>query len=136
VLTDELVQLAGDDRELVGVLAHELGHIEQRHALRSVLQKSALSLAVSLFTGDVSSSFAAALPSFLLEARYSREFEREADAFAVEKLRAAGIDPAHLARMLERLRAHAGEPDHPLIGYLQTHPPTPERIDAIRRAGR
>src|SRR5258706_60274 len=34
VLTDELVKLADDDRQILAVLAHELGRIRQRHALR------------------------------------------------------------------------------------------------------
>ena len=40
VLTDELVASAASEEELVAVLAHELGHIRHRHALRGVLQNS------------------------------------------------------------------------------------------------
>ena len=132
VLTDELVQLAEDDREIIAVLAHECGHLAQRHAVRGLLQNSAFALAVSWFTGDLSTGFGASLASFLFEARYSRDFEREADRFAVERLRAARIDPAFLARMLERIAAKAGATKTALPGYLSTHPPTPERLEAIR----
>ncbi|MGH7955882.1 MAG: M48 family metalloprotease, partial [Opitutaceae bacterium] len=61
----------------------------------------------------------------------SREFEREADAHAVEQLRRAGIPPARLASMLERLASTHLEIDSRALGYLSTHPPTPERIQAI-----
>ncbi|MGI8747490.1 MAG: M48 family metallopeptidase, partial [Deinococcus sp.] len=37
-LTDELVRLARGDAELMGVLAHELGHVEHRHAMQGVYQ--------------------------------------------------------------------------------------------------
>ncbi|HEX2854638.1 MAG TPA: M48 family metallopeptidase [Opitutaceae bacterium] len=133
VITDELVKLTEDDREIVGVLAHECGHIQHRHALRGVLQNSAVFVVIALITGDVSSAtaFGGALPAYLLQSRFSREFEREADAYAVEKMRAASIDTAVLARMLERLAETHGEKNSKVLGYLGTHPPTPERIQAI-----
>ena len=52
--------------------------------------------------GDVS-ALAAAAPAALLNARYSRDLEREADAYAVRALRAVGIAPTRLADMLERM---------------------------------
>lgn len=136
VITDELVRLAGDDREILGVLAHECGHVRHRHALRGVLQNSAVFVVIALATGDVSSAtvFGGALPTFLLQNRFSREFEREADAHAVATLRQAEISPGHLATMLQRLAKSHGEGSSTLLGYLRSHPPTPERIEAIERA--
>ena len=133
VFTDGLVELAINDQEIVAVLAHECGHLEQRHALRSVLQNSAAFVALALVTGDVSSAtaFGGALPAFLIQNRFSREFEREADAHAVTVLRRAGIDPAHLATMLGRLSKTTGDSGTEMLAYLSTHPPTPERIEAI-----
>ena len=133
VITDDLVTMAENDAEIVGVLAHECGHIVHRHALRAVLQNSAVFVVIALITGDVSSAtaFGGALPTYLLQSRFSREFEREADAHAVEQLRKAEITPAHLATMLQRLAATQGEGDSAILGYLRTHPPTPERIQAI-----
>lgn len=134
VLTDELIFLAEDDSEILAVLAHECGHLAQRHALRSVLQNSAVFVLVALVTGDVSSATAvgSALPAYLLQSKFSREFEREADAHAVSVLRRADLDPALLATMLERLtKSHGGASDSKILGYLGSHPPTPERIEAI-----
>ncbi len=133
VLTDELVFLAADDREIVAVLAHECGHVAHRHALRAVLQNSAVFVVLALVTGDASSAtaFSGALPAFLLQNRFSREFEREADTYAVDTLRRGGLDPAHLATMLERLTKGHGVTDSKALNYLSTHPPTPERIEAI-----
>lgn len=137
VITDDLVKLAENDQEIVGVLAHECGHIVHRHTLRAVLQNSAVFVVIALVTGDISSAtaFGGALPAFLLQNRFSREFEREADAYAVEQLRKGGINPAFLATMLQRLAATHGENDSRVLGYLRTHPPTAERIQAIE-AGR
>jgi predicted Zn-dependent protease len=134
VISDELVLLAEDDREIVAVLAHECAHVRHRHVLRAVLQNSAVLVIFALVTGDASSTaaFGGALPAFLLQSKFSREFEREADADAVEKLRAAGLDPAHLATILGRLSASHGENDSAIPGYARSHPPTPERINAIK----
>lgn len=133
VITDELVMLAKDDHEIIGVLAHECGHIQHRHALRAVLQNSAVFVVIALVTGDVSSATAVggALPAYLLQSRFSREFEREADGHAVDMLVKAKIEPKHLARMLERLAESHGDHGTGMLDYLRTHPPTPERIQAI-----
>lgn len=138
VITDDLVFLAPDDDELLGVLAHECGHVQERHALRAVLQNSAVFVVIALVTGDVSSAtaFGGALPAYLLQNRFSREFEREADDHAVATLRAAGISPRHLADMLERLAKAHDEQDSALLGYLRSHPPTPERIRRIKEQSR
>ncbi len=134
VISDELVLLAEDDREIVAVLAHECAHVRHRHVLRSVLQNSAVVVVFALVTGDAASTaaFGGAVPTWLLQSRFSREFEREADADAVARLRAAGLDPAHLAAILGRLAHTHGEEKSSLPGYARSHPPTPERINAIK----
>jgi Zn-dependent protease with chaperone function len=145
VITDELIKLAGDDAEIIGVVAHECGHVHHRHILRSVLQNSAVVVVLTLVTGDVSSTTAlgGAVPVFLLQSKFSREFEAESDAYAVELMQRAGVPTKHLAVMLERLEAshlHGphGEDGHGEDGgvtdYIGTHPPTRERVQAIRDA--
>lgn len=138
VFTDQLVKLAGHDEELLGVLAHEMGHVDRRHGLRQALQGSALGLVVMTVTGDVSSvsSLVTALPVLLTELGYSRDFEYEADHFAAGMLARHDIDPAQLGKLLARLESAArqcaeGEPceegESGWTTYLSTHPPTAER---------
>lgn len=129
VLTDELAALATRDEELLGVLAHEVGHVVHRHALRSVLQSTAVTLIVAFAMGDVVSltSLAAALPTMLVEAKFSRDFEREADEYALDFLRGRKLSPRPVAAILKRLAAHQGEGGQAL-SYLSSHPATEERI--------
>jgi Zn-dependent protease with chaperone function len=138
VVTDALVALAEDDAEIIAVLAHEAGHVERRHGLRLVFQSSFLALALTWFVGDVGTLLAGA-PAALMEAKYSRDLEREADAYAVSVLRANDISLQHLVRMLERLDASAREaPAGTRLGvldYLSSHPVTSERLEAIRGGG-
>ena len=134
VVTDGLVELAKADEEVIAVLAHEVGHVERRHGLRLVLQNSLLSLAVAWFVGDPG-SLSAAAPTVLLEAKYSRDVEREADAYAVALLDANGIARRHFAQILARLEQARpqGESDgRGVSSYLSTHPVTAERLDALR----
>ena len=147
VFTDQLVKLAKNDEELLGVFAHETGHVAGRHAMRGILQQSALAAVIVAVTGDVStvSSFAAAAPVFLVQTGYSRDFEREADDFAVARLREAKIDPKHFADMLARLEESRHKRDDqnsagktakkddgsPFGDYLSTHPATAERLKRI-----
>ena len=147
VFTDQLVRLAKNDEELLGVFSHEVGHVARRHAMRGILQNSALAAVIVAVTGDVSSvsSFVAAAPAFLVQTGYSRDFEREADDFAVARLREANISPVHFANLLARLEdsrlsqagkkkrgATAGQGEAPLNDYLSTHPATAERLKRIK----
>ena len=132
VMTDELVALADDDRQLVAVLAHELGHMRQRHALRSVLQNSTAAVLFAVAVGDLTSvtSFAAALPTMLLQAKYSREFETEADEFALAYLAKKGIAPDAFSALLERLQRAEGATAG--LDYFSTNPATRERVERSR----
>lgn len=142
VLTDQLVKLAdknqAHDEEIIGVLAHELGHASERHALRQLLQGSIVAVVMTWYLGDVSSLLAAA-PTALLQTRYSRDFERQADAYAANLLQANGISPLHLAQMLEKLENSQHEKNEspaknkPQLGeYFSTHPETSKRIQALK----
>ena len=153
VMTDELVKLAGDDMELASVMAHEAGHVQGRHGLRYLLQNSLTVLVVSAAIGDVAaiSSLAATAPTLLINAKYSRDFEREADDATVRYLTSRGISPQKFADMLgrlegdfERKRKEAAEtgknaeeekgsaqPKKKALraeSYLSSHPPVEERI--------
>lgn len=139
MLTDELVELADNDQALMAVLAHELTHIRNRHALRGLLQSSASALILASVTGDISSitAIAATLPAMLAEARYSRNFEREADDGAVQWLHAQQLPARPYAELLAKLQAQlavkSGAPPEKegVRNYLSTHPDTAERIRRI-----
>lgn len=129
VLTDELVALAQNDDELIAVIAHEIGHLVHRHSVRMAMQSSALALILAAVTGDPfsSSTLAATLPTLLLHARYSQEFEHEADDYAYGYLVAHEIPTRAFADILQRLGGAESEPG--VEQYLSTHPATSERME-------
>lgn len=109
VMTDQLVHLLhGQDDAILGVLAHELGHVRHRHGMRSVIQVGVMGTVTSLIVGDFSSVVAGA-PVLLGQMAYSRGFEREADDEAIAILQASGRSPEAMVVLFERL-ARASRP--------------------------
>lgn len=129
VVTDALVRLARHDEEVLAVLAHELGHVQHRHSLRLALQSIGAGVILVAVTGDIGSvsDLAAGLPSLLLQSGYSRDMEREADAYALAWLKIACIPTHHFSNILSRL---AKDPASK-TGLLDSHPGTQERGHAF-----
>ncbi len=135
VLTDEMLQLskqlgAVGDQALLGVLAHELGHVAKRHSLRQVVQATALTALISVWTGDLS-PIVVGMPAAIAELKYSRDFENEADQYAIERLHSAGIDPRPTGQLFSLLLDKEGGASNSI---LSTHPPTAERVKRFEQA--
>lgn len=133
VVFDELVELAGDDERVLGVLGHELGHVVNRHSTRQLLQALGTGALAGLVWGDFS-TVAANVPVVLGVMRYGRAFENEADAYAIAFLRANNLSPRPLYEFFVRVQGldekrRVGEiPD-----FLSTHPDPYTRIERMRR---
>ena len=129
VLTDEMVALLEDRPDtLVGVLAHELGHVRHRHGMQMVVQASLLSGMTALVLGDVS-GLLAAVPVVLAQSAYSRDAEQQADEEAARALKAAGLSPTVMVALFERIAAER-ERKH-MVGLpiaLADHPADADRI--------
>lgn len=132
VVTDELVELAGDDTEMiVGVLAHEIGHVELEHSLRQIYRAAGVAGLIMMIGGDISSGAEDVLVqgAGLLSLSYSRGAESAADRHSVELMQKAGRDPTAIARFFDLLEDKLD--DHGDTSILSTHPGTPERRKAI-----
>jgi len=140
IFTDEMVRLARSDDELLAVLAHEAGHVAHRHGVQRIIQDSLLAFAISAVTGDVSgtSQLFLGLPVVLTELAYSREFEREADRYALRQLQAQAKSPRHFANLMRRLeqqeKARDPERQQRWSTYLSTHPETADRLREFDQA--
>lgn len=133
VMTDEMAAFVQSDDEFLSVAAHELAHLERRHALRSVIQNAGVFAVLTLLTGDMTAlgSAASALPVFLVESRYSRRFEEEADEMGARRLRAAGRPLTAAVTFMERLAER--HPRQSETTFLSTHPGFTERIEKLRK---
>ena len=128
VVTDELVDIAKSDDEIVAVLAHEIGHVRGRHALRQILQAAGVSALAVALLGDLSSlsGILSAAP-VLLTAKHSRDFEREADVFAKQWLRENRIAESNFDAILCRMTGTHGPREKEAVDYFSSHPATDER---------
>ena len=129
VVTDEIVTLMNDDEAVMGILAHELGHLHERHLMRRLIQTSAIGAVATVIFGDVS-AVVANIPTLLLDMKYSRDAERDADDYAVALFKANGIKLSSLARVFEKLGEKADGP----VPYASSHPASAERIQRILSA--
>ena len=140
-VTDELLTLAKNDREILGVLAHEVGHVQHRHAMRQIYQGLGLTLMFSVVAGDVTSaaSVAAAVPAFLLSSGYSRQAETQADDDAGKWLMRHYGTTKPLQDILKRLTLQDGpEVGNRVMDLLASHPGEQARLthlQAIEAAG-
>jgi Zn-dependent protease with chaperone function len=146
ILTDEMVQLAaarqlGDDA-LVGVLAHEVGHVMARHTTRMLVEQAVLNVGLGLALGDVSSLLSTGT-SLLTGLAYRRGHETEADCFASALMRHVDLPTAPLADLLLAMEAEhvkkerGGKAREPSKGdawahLLSSHPDTHVRAMALK----
>jgi predicted Zn-dependent protease len=119
--------------ELAAVLAHEVGHAVLRHVAQSYARSRGAGtlhqagvLAASVFGYGGLANLGGGLAAMTVLNSFTRGEEREADAFAIEVLPAAGYDPNGLLTFLEVVRDAEQGPVAP--AFLSSHPGTQERI--------
>lgn len=141
VVSDALVELmdaapGAVHPAVLGVVAHELGHVRERHGLRLLIEASATGVLLGWWVGDFSSILASA-PTVLIQAAYSRGHERSADQEALRVMRAAGVDPRSMVAFFLALKkaSPSRDGDAPVFG-LSTHPADSERIRTFEGAAR
>ena len=137
-LTRGILAQFNNEAEMIGVLAHEMGHITARH---SVARMSKAQLAQVLLIGGMIASeefrnYAeyAMAGMQLLFLSYSREDEREADALGVEYTSKVGYDAKKMADFYQvlvkmNLASHQGG----IPTFLSTHPDPGDRYNAVKR---
>lgn len=103
VMTDGIVKAAADkglpDDALVGVLAHEIGHVVHRHTTRMVVEQGVLNVGLGLALGDVSAIVSTGA-SVMTGLAYSRSYEREADCYAIALMRHTALPTAPMGKLL------------------------------------
>ena len=128
ILLDSLVALTKTPEQIDAVIAHELGHLAHRHAMRQLIQHTTVSIVLAVWLGDVSAA-AVSLASQLALSDYSRDAEREADAFAAHQLLRCCGSSEPLVEVLQVIERRTPGAANALFG---SHPDTSKRIAAIR----
>lgn len=133
ILFDGLLQAATSPDEVAGVLAHELGHVENRDVLETLLRQLGLSVLLGGVEGHIGG-----YTNAVLSTAYSRGAERRADAFAIGALGRADISPLPTAQFFKKLGGDSGKPSGAAVvmSYLSTHPISATRAAAFTRSAR
>ncbi len=124
--------LKGTDtpEEAAGVIAHEVAHAELRHGLQGMVKSMGLRAGTALLLGDWSGAVISEATTSLLEMKFSREAETEADAEGLRRMVAAKINPEGMARFMDKLAAQSEGGTPPAL--LSTHPASTERAATLR----
>ena len=135
----ETILMARNVCELAGVIAHEVGHVVNRHIAENYSRQHNTGIAhqgAVIAAGVLGGSAAAgaanlggALAGTAFLNKFGREAERESDAFAVEVMPKAGYDPIGLLTFFKTLRSKTGSRG---VAFLSSHPATDERIEETR----
>lgn len=127
-----LLDKAESQDEILGVLAHELGHLQNRDHLRRVIADGGVAYLFGLLFGDVAGSGAVVfVGKTLLNAANSREAEAQADAFAAQTVAALGRPAKPMGELL--LRVTGTEKDG-FLTILHDHPLSEDRLAKLAAA--
>ena len=138
ILTDGMVEkLISNPGSLLAILLHEVGHIENNHGVRLIIQSLGMGIIFTYLVGDIQglTEMISGSGLGLLQASFSREMEIEADKFSMNCLKEIGIPKEKFIFAMETLALEQDETEHNnlFIKYLSTHPHIKKRIELAKR---
>ncbi len=122
-----------DYAELIGLLAHEVSHVNHRHSLRSIFRSLSSYIFISVLLNDVNGITAVLLENInsFKNLSYSRKLEEEADKEGLKILYHNQIDPNGMVKLFEVLMKEGDMPGQ--LEFLSSHPLTTKRIEYIEQ---
>jgi beta-barrel assembly-enhancing protease len=140
-ITRALYDKLQTEGELAGVLGHEVGHVVARHSAEHIAKAEltqGLTGAAVLATYDpdnpasANTAQVAALIGQLINLKFGRDDELEADFLGVCFMNDTGYDPSELIRVMQVL-AESRQGEQP-PEFFSTHPDPGNRIQRIQEA--
>ena len=135
-----LILHADEESELAGVMAHEIAHVCARHGTKQATKGEIVQLAsipAMIFIPYTWAGYAIyqgmnfAIPLTFL--KFSRDDEREADYLGLQYMYKAGYDPNSFVAFFEKVEADEKKEPGTIPKVFATHPPTPDRIEAVQK---
>jgi beta-barrel assembly-enhancing protease len=128
------IQIADNEAELAGVMAHEISHVVQRHATRAATKqyKAQVGLGIlgALLGGSIGGQLAAAGISFAAGSYFlknSRQSEKEADLLGTDIMYDAGYDPKAFPIFFQKIESEGSQGPQ----FLSDHPDPGNRIGYV-----
>ena len=136
VLFQGLLNQAKSPDEVAGVLAHEIGHVRERHVMQGMLRQMGLAVVLGGFDGNGGATL-----NNLLSTTYTRGSEKEADDHSINAMAKAGISPQGTSDFFERLaqmdgsdRMGENDQNRALANYTSSHPLSDDRKNLFRKS--
>jgi beta-barrel assembly-enhancing protease len=135
-----LILHADEEAELAGVMAHEIAHVCARHGTKQATKGDIMQMAsipAMIFIPYSWAGYAIyqgmnfAIPLTFL--KFSRNDEREADYLGTQYMYKAGYDPNAFVAFFEKVEADEKKEPGTIPKVFETHPPTPDRIEAVQK---
>lgn len=121
-----LIDIAENPEELAAVLAHEMGHVEERHVVDRLVKEIGVTVLFSVLSGG-DPVLVGEVAKASVSSAFNRSQETEADEFAMKTLEQASISPRHIASLFRRIKEEYGGYDERLE-FLMSHPNMNKRI--------
>lgn len=135
------------EAELAAVLGHEIVHAAARHGAKAqeratILQAGLATAQIGAAVGGVDANLAglvlqgAGLGAQLVQVKYGRDQELEADKYGMKYMKGAGYDPAGAVTLQEtfvRLFSQGDKQQDWLSGLFASHPPSIERVEQNKK---
>lgn len=121
-----LIKMADSPEEVAAVMAHEIGHIENRHVIKRLIKELGSGILLSIITGG-DPTVVAEIMSKSAKTVFDRRQETEADHFAYELLTKANIEPSSMAVIFKKIEERFGNYNENLE-FLMSHPNINKRI--------
>ena len=134
-----MIEAAGREDEVAGVMAHELAHVLLRHGTANMTKAQSPGITLGAIAGAIAGAVVGGPAGGLITdasqfglgaalLKYSRDYEKQADLLGVQIMARAGYDPAALASMFERIQKQGGGSGPQ---WLSSHPNPGNRTQYI-----
>lgn len=125
-----LIKNCNNEAALLGVLGHEVAHIEKKHIFKKLVKEIGLAALISMTTNGSNNKAIKKAVELLTSSSYDRTLESEADITSVDYLIKSNINPEPFADFLYQMSTD--ENDIPKqIYWISTHPESKKRAEAI-----
>lgn len=125
-----IIKFLDNEDQFAGVMAHEIAHADRRHATDNLIKAQGIGLVMQLILGRNSNNQIAQILNGLVNLKFSRNHENEADEYSVIYLCNTNYRSDGAAGFFEKLQKTNKSGQVPQ--FLSTHPNSENRIQNIK----
>lgn len=129
VVYSGLIKASKNEQALIGVLGHEIAHIENDHVMKKLSKEIGFSVLMSITTGNNNGSVIKEIMHTVSSTAYDRSLEKEADITSVKYMLEAKVDPAPFADFLYDMSFDKNVES--ALSWISSHPESETRAKYV-----